>query len=194
MLILSGLEVNILIIIIKYILIIIKRSIESLKIKNQFYYYWNDIVYIDDFDINYLKINKRESRAGIYIYYIGYVLYKLEYITNSVVPLYLNVKSLLGSVEKINGPSDRYLVTDKSNIEVINVFNTIKEYVQSTIIKDNLIKTDGFDKTRLSSDINLPLGKLIEFKVLSIIIKCVIKKNDKYYPEIYLDECLYRKI
>ena len=36
---------------------------------------------------------------------------------NSVVPLYLNVKSLLASVEKINGSSDRYLVIDKSNIK-----------------------------------------------------------------------------
>ena len=168
-------------------------SIESLKIKSQSYYYWNDIVYIDDFDIKYLKINKRESRVRINIY-IGYVLYKLEYITNSVVPLYLNVKSLLGIVEKINGSSDRYLVIDKSNIEVINVFNTIKKYVQSTIIKDNSIKIHGFDKIRFSSDIDLPLGKLIEFKVLTIIIKCIIKKNDKYYPEIYLDECLYRKV
>ena len=75
-------------------------SIESLKIKNQSYYYWNDIVYIDDFDIKYYKINNRESRVGVDIYYIGYVLYKLEYIANSVVTLYLNVKSLLGSVEK----------------------------------------------------------------------------------------------
>ena len=120
-------------------------SIESLKIKNQSYYYWNDIVYIDDFDIKYLKINKRESRVGIDICYIGYVLYKLEYITNSVVP-------------KINGSSDRYLVIDKSNIEVINVFNTIKEYVQNTIIKDNLIKIDGFDKIRFSSDTELNLN------------------------------------
>ena len=100
--------------------------IKSLKIKNQSYYYWNDTIYIDDFDIKYLKINKRESRAGIDIHYIGYLLYKLDYIMNSVVPLYLNVKSLLGSIGKIYGSSDRYLVIDKSNIEVINVFNTIK--------------------------------------------------------------------
>ena len=152
-------------------------SIKSLKIKDQPYYYWNDIIYIDNFDIKYLKINKRESRAGIDIYYIGYVLYKLEYITNSVLFLYLNVETLLGSIEKINGSSDRYLVIDKSNIKVINVFNTIKEYVQSTIIKDNSIKIDGFDKIIFSSDIDLPLGKLIEFKVLTIIIKCIIKKK-----------------
>ena len=66
--------------------------------------------------------------------------------------------------------------------------------MQSTIIKDNSIKINGFDKIRFSSDIDLPLEKLIEFKVLTIIIKCIIKKNEKYYPEIYLDECLYRKV
>ena len=32
------------------------------------------------------------------------------------------------------------------------------------------------------------------FKVLIIIIKCIIKKNGKFYPEIYLDECLYRNV
>ena len=124
--------------------------------------------------LKYLKINKRESRVGINIYYIGYILYKLEYIVNNIVPLYLNVNSLLGSVEKINGSSDRYLVIDKSSIEVINVFNTIKEYIKDKI---NTSKIDGFDKIKFSSDIDLPLGKLIEFKVLTIIIKCIIKKK-----------------
>ena len=97
--------------------------IKSLKIKNQSYYYWDDIISIDDFDIKFFKIAKREPRIGADIYYIRYVVNKLEYDTNSVKPLYLNVKSLLGGVEKIDGSSDRYLVTDKSNIEVINVFN-----------------------------------------------------------------------
>ena len=100
--------------------------IKSLKIKNQsYYYYWNDIIFINNFDIKFFKITKRESRIGVDIYYIGYVGNKLEYDRNSVKPLYLSVKSLLGSVEKIDGSSDRYLVIDKSNIEVINVFNTL---------------------------------------------------------------------
>ena len=38
---------------------------------------------------------------------------------------------------------DRYLVIDKSNLEVINVFNTIKEYIEDKIIST---KVDGFDK------------------------------------------------
>ena len=125
--------------------------IKSLKIKNQSYYYWNNIIFINDFDIKYFKITKRESRVGIDIYNIGYVLYKLEYSTNSVRPLYLSVKSLLGSVEKIDGSSDRYLVIDKSNIEVINVFYTVREYIEDKVILD---KIDGFDQIKFSSDID----------------------------------------
>ena len=51
-----------------------KMNIESLKIKTKTNYNWNDIVYINDFDVNLLEIIKRESRIGANIYYIGYVL------------------------------------------------------------------------------------------------------------------------
>ena len=57
---------------------LVKMVIKSLKIKNQSYYYWNDIIFIDDFDIKFIKRAKRESRIGIDIYYIGYVVNKLE--------------------------------------------------------------------------------------------------------------------
>ena len=113
-----------------YLFYLINIFIKSLKIKNQSYYYWNDIIFIDDFNTKYFKIAKRESRIGIDIYYIGYALYKLEHDTNSVKLLYLSVKSLLGSVEKVDGSSDRYLVIDESNIEVINVFNSIRKYIE----------------------------------------------------------------
>ena len=165
--------------------------IKSLKIKNQSYYYWNDIIFIDDFNIKFFKIAKRESRVGTDIYYKGYVVNKLEYDMNSVKPLYLSVRSLLGSVEKIDGSSDRYLVIDKSNTEVINVFNTLRKYIEDKVILD---KIDGFDKIRFNSDIDLPLGTLIQFNILTTIIRCVIKKDDKYYPGIYLDECMYDKL
>ena len=43
--------------------------IKSLKIKKQSYYYWYDIIFIDDFNIKFFKIAKRESRAGIDLLY-----------------------------------------------------------------------------------------------------------------------------
>ena len=55
-----------------------------------------------------------------------------------------------------------------------------------------VIKKDH-DKLRFNSDIDLPLDTLIEFRSLVINVNCVIEKDNEYYPEIYLDECLYVK-
>ena len=48
--------------------------VEWLKIKNSSYYFWNDMVYLDDFDENLIKIVRRESRIDVDIYYIGYIV------------------------------------------------------------------------------------------------------------------------
>ena len=49
------------------------------------------------------------------------------------------------------------------------------------------------DLFRFNSDIDLPLYTIIEFRSLLINVSCVIEKDNEYYPEIYLDECLYVK-
>ena len=49
-------------------------DIKSLEIKNKINYDWDDIIYINDFDVNSLEIIKRESIIGANIYYTGYVL------------------------------------------------------------------------------------------------------------------------
>ena len=57
----------------KLLTTLLKMVSKSLKIKSQSYYYWYDVIFIDDFNIKFFKIAKRESRAGIDIYYIGYL-------------------------------------------------------------------------------------------------------------------------
>ena len=121
---------------------------------------------------------------------------------NSINPLYLIVRHLFGRIEKIEGSSDRYLVADENNKEVINVFDKLWKFIKDEInrlIKRNDKITFGnadnkiseYNKLRFSSDADLPLDTLIEFHMLTIVINCVIEKGNKYYPEIYLDECLY---
>ena len=44
-------------------------DIKSLEIKNKTNYDWYDISYINDFDVNSLKITNRELRIGANIYY-----------------------------------------------------------------------------------------------------------------------------
>ena len=75
-------------------------TLKSLKIKNQSYYFWNDMVYLKEFDPDLVKVNKRELRINGDVYYIGYEMNKPQYNINSVNRLYLIVKDLVGNVEK----------------------------------------------------------------------------------------------
>ena len=62
-------------------------NIKPLEIKTKTNYNWDDIIYINDFDVNALEIIKRESRIGANIYYIRYVL-DPDYDYNTRKPLY----------------------------------------------------------------------------------------------------------
>ena len=39
---------------------------------------------------------------------------------------------------------------------------------------------------------DLPMGKLIYFSSLTVVIRCVIKYGIYYYYQVYLDHCLYQ--
>ena len=68
--------------------------VKSLKIKNVSYYFWNDIIYLNKFDNNMLKINKRKNRENINIYYISYIINKPEYDINIVNNLCIAIQNL----------------------------------------------------------------------------------------------------
>ena len=152
--------------------------------------------------MNSLEIIKRESRIGANIDYIRYVL-EPDYDYNTTNPLYFVINRLIGYIEKTEGSSDKYLVVARS---VYNkIINSVLDKVWGSIenkIEDTSnpypehypnIKIKDYNKFRFNSDIDLPLDTLIEFRSLVINVSCVIEKDNEYYPEIYLDECLYVK-
>ena len=164
-------------------------------------YNWDDIVYINDFDVNSLEIIKRETRIGANIFYIGYVL-NLDYDYNTINPLYFVINCLIGYIEEIEGSSDKYLVvaTSVRNKNIISVLDMVLVSIENKIndkINPNnypdFMKIKDYDKFRFNSDIDLSLYTLTEFRSLVINVSCVIEKDNEYYPEIYLDECLYVK-
>ena len=91
----------------------IKMDIKSLEIKNKTNYNWDDIIYINDFDVNSLEIIKRESRIGANIYYNGYVL-NPDYDYDTINTFYFVINRLIGYIEEIEGLNDKYLVVAKS--------------------------------------------------------------------------------
>ena len=46
-------------------------------------------------------------------------------------------------------------------------------------------------KLKFDSGDNLPLNKILEFRVLTITIRNIFEKDGKCYPQIFLDDCLY---
>ena len=44
---------------------------------------------------------------------------------------------------------------------------------------------------KFSSDKNLPLNKQLKFLSVTIILRSDFEEDGKYYPQIFLDECLY---
>ena len=177
-------------------------DIKPLEIKNKTNYDWDDIIYINDFDVNSLETIKRKSRIGANIYHAGYVL-NSDYDCDTINPLYLVISRLTGYVEKTEGSSDKYLVVAKSlrNKDIFSVLDTVWGSIKNEIedkvnsIPNNYpnIKIKDYDKFRFNSNIDLPLDTSIEFRSLVINVSCVIEKDNEYYPEIYLDECLYVK-
>ena len=81
-------------------------TLKSLKTKNESCYYWDDMIYLEDFDEGFVKVVKRESRIDADIYYVSYEVKGSE--NKRVNSLYLIVRDLLGRVEIIEGSKDKY--------------------------------------------------------------------------------------
>ena len=161
--------------------------INSLKIKDKTNYDLDNICYIDDFDVNSLKITKKESRIGANIYYTRCALN----LGDTIIPLHFLIDRLIGFIEEIDRSSDKYLVVVSSlrNKNIINALDMVWSSIKDKINPG--IKIKDYDKFRFNSDIDLPVNTIIEFCSLLINVSCVIEKDNECYPEIYFDECSY---
>ena len=171
-------------------------SIKETKIKNRTYYFCNDIIDIETFDSNNLKLDKKTYKY-LDIYNIGYVTIKkigYGYDVNSVNPLYLRIDNASGYIEEIN--EDKYLVFDvrDENKTLLkryeDVFNGIMDKIKE-INDDWLEYSKYYMKIKFSSDDNLPLKKPLNFYQMTITIRCVFSEDNKLYPQVFLDGALY---
>ena len=90
-------------------------TVKQINIKNRTYYFYNDIIDLESFKSNLLKIDKK-SYKDIGIYNIGYIaIKKIGDCENSysVNPLYLRITHASGYIEEING--NKYLIFDSTD-------------------------------------------------------------------------------
>ena len=127
--------------------------------------------------------------------------------------MYLVIRALEGYVETMVGYNDGNLVvtsiddyeiinknkvdsvaskniaipSSDENKKVLSKLNELWNYIESKINAS----LKNCNKIRFNSDDDLPLNTPIKLYALTIIVRCVIMKDGKFYPEIYLDDALY---
>ena len=128
---------------------------------------------------------------GLDIYYIGYVDKKPEWNADSVNPLHLMTNRIDRFIEEKNGVKYLDISDTGKNSEILKKYNQVFDGIKHHIKKINN-NDSKYDKDYMKIRFNIPLNKMLYFLTITVIIRYVFEKNDKYYPQVYLDKCLYQ--
>ena len=165
-------------------------KVKELNIKNQTYYFFNDMIDIRNFHSNLLKIDKKPYK-DIDIYYIGYITIKktgdYENICR-VNPLYLIIHSATGHFKEKYG--EKYLILDLTE-KYEEVFSGILSETKTINGGKQLFYEKNYARIGVNTDDDIPLNKKLKFPSLTIIMRCVFQNGKTLYTQVYLDECLY---
>ena len=82
-----------------------------------------------------------------------------------------------------------------SNNKGLKKYAEVWSRIKDQIEKINNGKLKGYEKDymkiKFNSDDNLPLNSQLKFLSVTIIVRSVFEEDGKYYPQVFLDECLY---
>ena len=129
-------------------------NIKQINIKNHTYYFFNDMINIQNFNSSLLKIDKK-SYKFIDIYYIGYITIKTtsDYESiNSVNPLNIGNEHLT------------FASTDKTK-KLLKKYTELQNEIKN--LNERMNDKSGeygknFMKIKFNPDVNLPLNKILK--------------------------------
>ena len=159
-------------------------ELKQINIKNRTYYFYNDIIDLDEFDGSKIKVDKKYFN-DIDIYYLGYEHKKKISecnLINSVNPLYLRIADTNGQFKK--GKDDVWYliisgdesIKNKITEKTWDVVQYDKDYLKIKFESNNIFAAD--------KDVNIHLA--------TIIISAIFAQDGKYYLQLFLDDGLYK--
>ena len=176
------------------------RVVKQIDIKNQTYYFYNDMINIKKLDSNLLKMDEKSYKDNG-IYNIGYITIKkiddYEHIY-SVSPLYLISDNVSGYIQcnsveenKVNKCLAFHFTDENKELlkECNDLFNKIRNKIQK-ISRDICDYEKDYMKIKLNSDDDLPFNKQLKFYNTTITIRSVFEEDGKIYPQVFLDDTL----
>ena len=170
--------------------------IKQINIKTRTYYFYNDIIDLENFKSNLLKIDKK-SYKDIGIYNIGYIaIKKIDDCKNiyGMNPLYLRVDHASGYIEEKG--VNKYLIFDSTdeNKELLKKYNDVWNGIRDKIKEISSNECDykkDYMKIKFNSDDNLLLNKPLKFRNMAITTRSVFEEDGKLFLQVFLDDILY---
>ena len=99
-----------------------------------------------------------------------------------------------GYIEEKNGNKYLTLVSTEKNKEVlkkhIKPWDGIKNLIENNSIKAGEYEND-FMKIKFNPDDKLPINTILRLHGLTMNARSIFEEDGKYYPQAFLDECLY---
>ena len=105
--------------------------------------------------------------------------------------MYLIIHSATGHFKEKN--DEKYLINDSTN-KYGEVFSGIISEIKTLNSGKEPFYEKNYARIGVNTDDDLPLNKPLKFPTLTIVIRCILQKGEKLYPQIYLDECLYELV
>ena len=170
-------------------------ELKQINIKNRTYYFYSDIIDLDEFDESKMKVDKKDFN-DIDIYYLGYEHKKKISecnVINSINPFYLRTVDMNGQFEK--GKDDAwYLIISDDDVfkKHVDIFESIKNKVTEKTW-DAVEYDKDYMKIKFESNNILPASKDVNIRMATIIIRAILVQDGKYYPQLFLDDGLYKK-
>ena len=168
-------------------------QVKEINTKNQNHYFRDDTINVKNFQWNILTID-RKSHKEIDIYIIGYItIKKFDDYENihGVNLLHLIIHSAIRHFKDIlkKKKDEQYLILDWTD-KYEEVWSGIRSEIKTLNGGKELFYEKKYARIGINIDDDLLLNKQLKFPTLTIIIRGVLQKSEKLYPQIYLDKCL----
>ena len=171
------------------------EEIKQNKYINRTYYFYNDIINLDEVDGSKIQVDTQNFN-GNDIYYLGYEYKKKNTECNeinSVNPLYLKIKDMKGQFKRGKSDNVWYLIIFGDE-NILRIFSNIWKSIRAQIEENTggIVQYDkDYIKIKFETNDNLPTYNIVNIRLVTIIIRSVFAQNGKFYPQLFLDGALY---
>ena len=106
------------------------ETIKLINIKNRTYYFYNDIINLDEFDESRIRVDKKDFN-DIDIYYLGYEHKKKVSECNVITSVNLRIININGQFEKGKDDAWYLVISDKDDVykKLADILESIKNKI-----------------------------------------------------------------